>query len=184
MLAVGHVTLECWEVLQTYWSETDRKRNQPSEYVFPSNGGHISRDRANDALKNAWLRAYPDRKDAKIRFHQLRKYKSRVLTDAGVNELAVKRTTGKKVPITMLVYLRDMDLKRAFTRAINMLRLTGVSLENQNQETEALKKEVAELKKMRSIIKPLADSLIAYFNEKGEEEMLKKLKREIKKTRI
>lgn len=43
VIAIGHIMEETFIALQDYWASIPE-----SKYVFPSNGGHISTDRAND----------------------------------------------------------------------------------------------------------------------------------------
>lgn len=132
VIAVSHVTEETWQALQDYWA------NVPdSEYVFPSNGSHISTDRANDVLKATWLRAYPDREDAMIRFHELRSYKMSVLSNAGVNKWHVKRMVGKKLSPDILEYLTGIDLRADFVKAHDAFTLQGVP-SNNHAEIEQL----------------------------------------------
>ncbi len=125
VLAVCHITEECWQALQDYWA------NVPdSVYVFPSNGRHISADRANDVLKNTWLRAYPDRPDVKIRFHELRSYKMSALTNAQTNDWHVKRMVGKKLPQDIMTYLEGIDLSKDFMRAQEAFTFLGLAPSN------------------------------------------------------
>ena len=55
VISIGHISKEVYDVLQLYWASKPE-----SEYVFPSNGGHvfISGDRANDVLKNCWMKTH------------------------------------------------------------------------------------------------------------------------------
>jgi len=123
VVAVVHVTEEAWVALQDYWGTVPE-----SEYVFPNKTGkgHLSEDRINDALKAAWRKAFPDRPDVKIRFHELRSYKMSALSDAGVNRWHIKRMVGKKLGPDIATYLKGVDLRKDFLKAIEKFALTGV----------------------------------------------------------
>ena len=71
-------------------------------------------DRANDAIKNCWNKAYPERQDTKIRFHELRYYKISVLSNAGVNHWHIQKMTGKKVSSDIATYLTGINLRDDF----------------------------------------------------------------------
>lgn len=134
--------------LRLYW-----KSVSDSEYVFPSNGGHvfISEDRANDVLKNCWGKAFPDRPDAKIRFHELRSYKISALTNIGANTWAIMKMTGKKVSQDINTYLTGVNLREVFVKGEGALTLTQVN-NNSYMAVEDLKKENQALKDRLSLI--------------------------------
>jgi len=80
--------------------------------IFPSNGGHILEDRANDILESAWIRAYPDRKIIPIRFHELRSFKMTALSGVGVNEWHIKKMVGKKLSADISTYIEGLNVKK------------------------------------------------------------------------
>ena len=141
VISVAHISKEVYDTLQLYWASKPE-----SEYVFPSNGGHvfISGDRANDVLKNCWVKAYPDRKNVKVRFHELRSYKISALTNLGANTWAIMKMTGKKVSPDINVYLTGINLKEVFMKGEQALTLTQIP-DNNHATIEELKKAVMEL---------------------------------------
>ncbi len=142
VVSIGHISKEVYDTLQLYWASKPE-----SEFVFPSNGGHIfiSGDRANDVIKNCWKKAHPNRKDAKVRFHELRSYKISALTNLGANTWAIMKMTGKKVSSDINVYLTGLNLREVFTKAEQALTLTQAT-NNNHAALEELKKENIELK--------------------------------------
>jgi hypothetical protein len=141
VVAIGHLTEEAFQTLQTYW-----KTKPESKFCFPSNGSHISSDRANDIFKNTFHRAFPDRKRS-IRFHELRGYKMSVLSNAQVNHWAIQRLVGKKLKPDILKYLMGTDLKQEFMRAIDSFQLTGTLSESNHNLIGELKTALLELEK-------------------------------------
>jgi integrase len=121
VISVGHISKDVYETLKLYWGQVPK-----SEYAFPSNNGRvfISEDKANDMIKNTWRKAYPERKDVKVRFHELQSYKISVLANSGVNEWIIKKMTGKKVSSDMNGYLTGINLKDGFKKAEEALTLT------------------------------------------------------------
>ena len=142
VISIGHISKEVYDTLKLYWASKPE-----SEFVFPSNGGHIfiSEDRANDVLKNCWVKAYPDRKDVKIRFHELRSYKISALTNIGANTWAIMKMTGKKVSSDINVYLTGVNLREVFMKGEQALTLTYAT-NNNHSAIEELKNENTELK--------------------------------------
>jgi len=138
VVSVGHASQETWEALNDYWSNIPQ-----SEYVFPSNGSHISEDTANYAIKSSWNRAYPDRKDVSVRFHELRSYKMTALSDVGVNEWHVKKMVGKKLGSDISTYLMGTNLKEDFKKAESKLKLTGVYTARNHELIENLESSIA-----------------------------------------
>ncbi|MCJ7633452.1 hypothetical protein MUP77_13835 [Candidatus Bathyarchaeota archaeon] len=143
ILSVGHISKEVYDVLQLYWKTTLQ-----SEYVFPSNNDRvfISEQRANDVLKNTWLKAYPDRKDVMIRFHELRSYKISALTNLGVNSWAIMKMTGKKVSQDISTYLTGLNLKELFMKGEQALNLTQSNNNKNHERMDNLERENMELK--------------------------------------
>jgi integrase len=138
VLSICHISKDVYEMLKIYWAQAPK-----SEYAFPSNNGRvfISEDRANDIIKNTWRKAYPERRDVKVRFHELRSYKISTLANFGVNEWIIKKMTGKKISSDMNGYLTGINLKEAFTKALEALTLTQGSDRNY-EAMEKLKKEI------------------------------------------
>lgn len=162
-VAVAHITEDAWEILKAYWNTME-----DSKYVFPSNGSHISTDRGNDVIKNTWNRAFPDRQDAKIRFHELRSYKMTILSNSGCNKWHIKRMVGKKVSPDILSYLKGIDLKKDFEMAYRKFRLTGVMTPKNHEAIEELQTsivnqqtEILDLKKRLDIV---TDKLTSIFD--------------------
>ncbi len=169
VISIGHVSKDVYETLKLYWAQVPK-----SDYAFPSNNGRvfISEDRANDIIKNTWRKAYPERRDVKVRFHELRSYKISALANSGVNEWLIKKMTGKKIGSDMNGYLTGINLRDAFIKAEQALTLTQVSNKN-HEELEELRKENFELKgRMRQIefevssIKKMLQDFLKSDNEK------------------
>lgn len=139
VVAVGHVLKETWNMLQLYWKTTPA-----SEYVFPTstNGrAYISKDRANDVLKNTWSKAFPDRNDVKIRWHELRSFKMSVLSNCGVNQWHIKKMVGKKISSDIATYLTGINLKDSFRKAEQALSLTQ-GFDHAAEEIQNLKEKM------------------------------------------
>ncbi len=140
VISIGHISKEVYEALQYYWDSIPQ-----SEYVFPFNGSHIIDQRANDILKNCWLKAFPERTTQKIRFHELRSYKISALANCGVNSWAIMKMTGKKVSQDISTYLTGLNLRELFMKGEQALTLTHLT-NNNHTAIEELKKENQELK--------------------------------------
>lgn len=178
IVAVAHLMQETWTALLDYW-----KTVPESEYVFPSNGGYISDDTANYAIKETWKRAYPDRQETKVRFHELRSFKMTCLSNAGVNTSCIKKMVGKKLSEDLATYLKGEDLRKAFMKAENQLRLTEM-LSTSNHETIAqLKEDLAEmalrLEKTERLNKILIERL-----EKSQNPELRQIATDLKELRL
>lgn len=132
ILSISHVTKETYDLLIDYW-----KTVPDSEFCFsPSHkpSKPYSDDYFNDVIKNCWGKAYPERKDVKVRFHELRSYLISILANAGLNQWVVKRLTGKKISDDMKNYLStNMDLKAEYMKASKYLQLTGNSNGNDHE---------------------------------------------------
>lgn len=153
VISIGHISKEVYETLQFYWKSL---QSNNSEYAFPSNGSYISDQRANDILKNTWLKAYPDRKDAKIRFHELRSFKISALTNLGTNQWVIQKMTGKKVSSDINVYLTGINLKEVFMKAEQVLNLTQV-INNNHGAIEELRDKNRALELQLKIITEKVD---------------------------
>jgi len=167
VLSVGHISKDVYEMLQLYWAS-----KPASKYVFPSNGrrSFISGDRANDVVKTCWRKAFPERKDTKIRFHEFRSYKISALSNAGVNHWHIQKMTGKKVSPDIATYLTGINLREDFRKAeqaFNLTQSTNKNLEQFEAAIEQLQKEnltsktVAEVmtKRVTDLKGELADAL-------------------------
>jgi integrase len=167
VISIGHISKDVYDTLQLYWAQAPK-----STYVFPSNSGRvfISGDRANDVMKHCWNKAFPERKDAKIRFHELRSYKISALSNAGVNHWHIQKMTGKKVSPDIATYLTGIHLREDFRKAEQAFNLTqspDKSLEQFEGAIEQLQKEnvasktVAEVmtKKVTHLERELRDAL-------------------------
>ncbi|MCJ7631659.1 site-specific integrase [Candidatus Bathyarchaeota archaeon] len=197
VISIGHCTKEVYEVLQNYWAYLKEKGIE-SEFIFPFNGSHIIDQRANDILKTCWLKAFPDRKTQKIRFHELRSYKMSALTNVGANQWAIMKMVGKKVSSDISVYLAGINLKEVFMKAEQALSLTQVTnnnhvaideLRNENKDlktqlkamTERLngfEANLEEFKQFQSELKFFKEGgwEIAYTGPELKEEMIETLK--------
>jgi len=157
VISIGHITKEVYDTLQLFWASIP-----DSDYCFPSNNGraYISEDRANDIMKNTYSRAYPDRKDVIIRFHELRSYKISILANAGVNEWIIKKLTGKKVSKDINGYLTGVNLREAFTKGAQGLTL--IQGPNRNHETlEEVSKLKVEVEERNKQLQTLVNGLSA-----------------------
>ena len=168
VVAVVHAMQETWDALQDYWSNVSE-----SEFVFPSASSStpISEDKVNYALKNCWDKAYPDRKDTMVRFHELRSFKMTALSNVGINEWHIKRMVGKKVSRDILTYLRGIDLKADFVKAEQGMRLTG-QFTGRNHELinsleESITKQQVELSDMKTRLEAVTNQMKKQ-NEQGE----------------
>lgn len=170
VVAVCHVTEETYRALETYWETIPQ-----SKYVFPSNSRHISNDHANDILKGTWLKAFPDRKDARIRFHELRSYKMSALSNAGINQWHIKRMVGKKVSPDILTYLEGIDLRADFMKAEEAFTFLGLAPSNHvvvGQLTQAygdLEEKVSDLEGLIQALTKENVELREKLNESNEE---------------
>lgn len=142
VIAIGHISKEVYEALQYYWASLKLE----SEWAFPYNGSHIIDQRANDILKDCWLRAFPDRKGQRIRFHELRSYKMTALANTGANQWAIMRMVGKKLKSDIKTYVEGINYKDIFTKAEHVLNLTQIVNGNNHNAIEELKNENKELK--------------------------------------
>jgi hypothetical protein len=144
---------ETWDALQDYWS------NKPqSEYAFPSNGSHISENRANYVIKNTWNRTYPDHQDVQTRFHELRSFKMAALSDCGINEWHIKRMVGKKLSSDISTYLRGINLKNDFRKAMPKMQLSGLFTTNQ-EKIEELALVLIQIEKENRAFKTRIDNI-------------------------
>ncbi|MCJ7634095.1 tyrosine-type recombinase/integrase [Candidatus Bathyarchaeota archaeon] len=180
IISVGHMSKEVYEALQFYWASI-----KESEYAFPSNNDPsvdipISDQRANDILKNCWLKAFPERSDIKnkIRFHELRSFKISTLVNLGTNQWVIQKMTGKKVSPDINVYLAGINFKEVFMKAEQALSLTHITTNNHGA-IEELRKDNDVLKtQLKAVTEQLqrnAERLdkwekdIAEFNELKKE---------------
>jgi integrase len=149
VISIGHISKDVYQTLQLLWASKPK-----SEYVFPSDGGRffISEDKANDVIKNCWLKAYPDRKDVKVRFHELRSYKISALTNLGVNTWIIMKMTGKKVSPDINSYLTGINFKEMFNKAEQALTVIQITNSNHaaigelKEELKTLRDELGELR--------------------------------------
>lgn len=132
--------------MNDYWVSLKSKNIKlyESEYVFPSNDGSkpISDDKINDTIKNTFYRAFPNRKDRKVRFHELRSYKISILSNVGINEWHTKRMVGKSISKDMSGYLKGIDLKSDFKKIYPQIKFMGLSTEN-HQNLRGLETTIA-----------------------------------------
>ncbi len=162
VVSLGHISKDVYDMLQLYWASAPN-----SVYAFPSNHGHIciSEQRANDILKNCWSKAYPDRPEANVRFHELRSYKISALTNLGVNQWAIQKMTGKKVSPDIATYLTGVNFRELFKKGEQALTLTQTTNNGNHAAIEDLKKENQELRErvdnMEEIVKKVLKRLPA-----------------------
>jgi hypothetical protein len=176
ILSVGHISQETWEALQDYWS------NMPqSEFVFPSNGSHISEDKVSFIIRNSWSRAFPDRNDVQTRFHELRSFKMTVLSDCGINEWHIKKMVGKKLSSDISTYLRGANLKEDFKKAMPKLSLTGHSIQN-GERLEQFEKTIVTQQKEIQDLKTRFEATSKNYEK--EIEFIKEIQTEIMKRNL
>lgn len=140
VIASCHVTEECFNILQDYW-----RTKSESKWVFPSNHEPISDDKAEDLLRRAFQRAYPNSKD-RIRFHNLRKYLMNALANASINHWHILRIIGKKIPPSEATYLNDMDILSDYNKIIPLITLNKSNNNNNHERLDNLEQEVSELR--------------------------------------
>jgi len=123
-------------------------------YLFPSNGkGHLDHTTFNRIVRELAAKAkikIPKRK--RIRFHCFRK---RFLSEAANLRIDVniaKILVGKAVEPAMLAYLSEINLKEAFIRISERLRLTKTPMRRTKESTTELEKRVDRLERMLNII--------------------------------
>ncbi|MCJ7634339.1 site-specific integrase, partial [Candidatus Bathyarchaeota archaeon] len=164
VISIGHISKEVYDSLKLYWDSIP-----PSEYVFPWNGTHIIDQRANDILKNCWIRTFPDRKIQKIRFHELRSFKISTFTNLGINQWAIMKMTGKKVTQDINIYLTSLNLKELFMKAENILNLTRVvnvhGIDELRRENKDLKEEIYDVKKSLEVFQRDIEELKQFKSE-------------------
>ncbi|MCJ7634588.1 tyrosine-type recombinase/integrase [Candidatus Bathyarchaeota archaeon] len=141
VLAVCHVTEECWQILCDWWAISSE-----SQYVFPAFDGNspISVDKVEDVLKRLWTRAYPQSEED-VKWHGLRKYLLSSLGNVGVNHVHTLRMIGKKVEASIATYLVSMDLRKDF-EAVEPLVTLGVGRSSSIGDVEFLREENRSLK--------------------------------------
>jgi integrase len=183
IVAIGHIMKETWDVLQLYWQSMPE-----SEYVFPTNVNgreHISGDRANDVVKNTWAKAFPDNKDVPLRFHEFRALKISILANFGVNDMGIKRMTGKKVSADMLSYLTGIGynykeqfhkIEKAYslTQPVtnNRIETMQVTIESMQERIDQLTQTVLRLARTLDDVEGIdlpEDIYLAYGRPEGGE---------------
>jgi hypothetical protein len=147
VVAVAHILEETWLALQDYWKSAPESR-----YIFPSNEGYISEDTANRALKETWLRIFPDRTKTTVRFHELRSFKMTALSNVGINKWHIQRMVGKKLSTDILTYLQGINLKTDFMKAEDGMRLTRLSSGTNHETFAELQKQMRILERKNKIL--------------------------------
>ena len=146
-LAKSFLSAEAVELLKEYLPTLDEK----SHYLFPSNGSsHLDHTTFNRIVRDLAERAkmrIP--KNKRLRFHCFRKRFLSECANLRIDINIAKLLTGKAVEPAMLAYLSETDLKSAFERISERLRLTEkkASVKESKEATE-LQKQIDELKKL------------------------------------
>ena len=145
---------------------------EQSPYLFPSNGkGHLDHTTFNRIVRELAAKAkikIPKRK--RIRFHCFRK---RFLSEAANLRIDVniaKILVGKAVEPAMLAYLSEINLKEAFIKISERLRLTERPTKKMRESATELEKRVDRLERMLNIIAAIYPDAV-----KRADEMLKNL---------
>jgi len=147
VIAKSFLSDEVVELLKQYLPTL----SEDNPYLFPSNGkGHLDHTTFNRILKDlAEKTNIRIPKHKRIRFHCFRK---RFLSEAANLRIDVniaKILVGKSVDASMLAYLSEIDLKEAFRKISERLRLTErKAITPTTKETSELRKEIDELKKL------------------------------------
>jgi integrase len=169
-LAKSFLSDETVELLKQYLPTL----SEENQYLFPSNGtGHLDHTTFNRIVKDLARAAklkIPKRK--RIRFHCFRK---RFLSEAAnlrIDPNIAKLLTGKAVEHAMLAYLSEINLRSAFERISERLRLTEKkSVKTTDaKEAEELRKRLDRLERRQNIIAAINPDVV-----RRADEMLKNL---------
>lgn len=168
-LAKSFLSDEAVELLKQYLPTL----GEQNPYLFPSNGkGHLDHTTFNRIIKDLAERAklkIPKRK--RIRFHCFRKRFLSESANLRIDLNIAKLLTGKAVEPAMLAYLSETDLRSAFERISERLRLTEKKMSvKSTKEADELKKRVDRLERMINIIAAINPDVV-----KRADEMLKNL---------
>ena len=125
--------------------------SEENPYLFPSNGSsHLDHTTFNRIVRDLAERAkirVPRQK--RIRFHCFRKRFLSESANLRIDVNIAKLLTGKAVEAAMLAYLSETDLKSAFERISERLRLTEKKTSvKTTKEAAELQKQIDELKKL------------------------------------
>jgi hypothetical protein len=146
VLAKSFLSNETVELLKEYL-ETIKDNENP--FLLPSNGtGHIDHSTINRTLQDLAEKAgIHIQKPKRIRFHCFRKRFLSECANLRIDVNMAKILCGKDVEPSMLAYLSEVDLREAFLRLSERLRLTETPMTRKTKEATELEKRVIELEK-------------------------------------
>jgi integrase len=139
-------------------------------YLFPSNGkGHLNHTTFNRILKDLAERAnlkFP--KGKRIRFHCFRKRFLSESANLRIDVNIAKLLVGKSVECAMLAYLGETDLRTAFERISERLRLTDKRASvnaTDKKEAEELRKRLDQLERRQNLIAAINPDVVRRADE-------------------
>lgn len=151
-IAKTFLTVEVAELLRDYLPTLPKD----NEYLFPSGegkgdgNGHLTPTTVNRMLKALAQKAnIPIPKGKRLRFHCFRKRFMSEAANLRIDLNIAKLLVGKSVESSMLTYLSEVDLKSAFLKISQRLRLTEKKTPiAATQDISDLQHQIDELKKM------------------------------------
>ena len=174
-----HLTTEAINALNDYWSSL----KEQSEWAFPSNGGHITSQQLNYALKTLTEKANIT-VSGSIRWHLLRKFLFSALTNV-MDEMNAKLCIGKSIDKSVLTYLKNKTdiLKKQYSEAEKFFVLGGYT----NHEYNRMDKLEAKVKTQDETLQKFLDIFTQYVENKINKDDIKtaiKVLRETQKHKI
>jgi len=164
VIAKGFLSNETVELLKQYLPTLDE-----NPYLFPSNGnGHLDHTTFNRIIKDLAERAnlgIPKHK--RIRFHCFRKRFISEAANLRIDINITKMLTGKAVEPAMMAYLSETDLRSAFERISERLKLTEKMSVNttDKKEAEELRKRLDRLERRQNIIAAISPDIVRRADE-------------------
>jgi integrase len=173
VLAKSFLSNETVELLKEYLATLSNE----NPFLFPSNSkGYTDHSTINRMLQDLAKKAGVQIHEGKrIRFHCFRKRFLSECANLRIDVNVAKILVGKDVEPSMLAYLSEVDLKEAFLRVSERLRLTETPMTRKTKEATELEKRVIELEKESSRQKAIINILGAMYPDAVEraDKMLK-----------
>lgn len=139
----------------------DTRKNDANPLLFPIDAVTVNRMLKALALKSGVV--IPTGK--RIRFHSFRKRFLSECANLRIDVNIAKMLTGKTVEASMLAYLSEVDLKEAFLRISERLRLTEKKTVTMKEDETKLEKEIDRLKRMLNMIGAINPEIITKADE-------------------
>lgn len=173
--AYGFLSAETVDLLKIYLPTINSSKN----YLFPSNGSHISDDRIGAWLKELAERAGIRTEGKQLSFHCFRKMFLSAATDVGLLT-AAKRLCGKSIPKSDAAYLTVVKLREAFLKIKEQLTIQmGLKPENHeriDQMQQTIANQQTEIRDLNTRIEAITNE---YTGIKPLKQQLEKLQSEI-----